>query len=889
MKMKLTALILILVLLCPAFSAMADFSDISGLSCEQDVRFLETLGIVEGFSANEYAPDELLSRAEMVTIALRTMDMSAPGYDGDAIFSDVSEDYWAYYEISAACEMGLVNGVGDGRFAPEQPVSFNQAVKMLVNVLGYGYIAEIKGGYPSGYLELARKLDLDEDITLRGEAEITRGEMATLVVNALNANVAEITGVSLDSEDYFQRISETGEILIKYYLEKDRIEGRVDASYYQSVDGSLAPDDNTVIIGGEVLYAGDSDVEAMIGEDVIAYVDEESDNSPYPEVIFAFSDASEVLKLNSLNTEYDASNNSLLYTNEEGSERKLSLTGADIFVNGVEKLNITGEELKNSDIKYIHNSDGKLFIINSYTDKVVKSVDTEEEVIYLNDGTSVELEDYDRFIIRHKTGRKLDLTEIIRWNILSCYSAGRNSARIFTAVVCDDAAVEGTVDEFSQSGGSREVLVGDKVYTVSDSLDGTIPAVGKDIKFYTNHLGQIACVSNEIVTYKYGYATGIKQKTFTEAAQMRIFTHNGEFKVFTLSEKLKVNGYQVDVSKLESNADFFTFGKFREQLIRYESGSDDVVKSITTCSEGIVGATDRESFGRNFFAEDYAGRWLGTFATKYTVDQDTLYFTVPLYDNPEDKAYKVTPIGDLTHFTSNVSNAYFYDIDEDNVIGVILKVVDISVGDAFNFQSGSVMCGVVSEKKTVYDEDKGAVKALTIINGNAKKLVIIDEQESPMRMTINANAGCSVITNEDDPCYGDTNISYDNVDVGDIMGFMVNEDGVAYDAQMLVRRKYPKVYESLSVDDPSENYSETGYYEWASSTVKHISEHGIIADVNIHSGGPYERLYLKAPNVLAYDSEKNRIQTITWDSIKEGERFSTCDWSIYPSMVLVYR
>ena len=143
MKMKLTALILILVLLCPAFSAMADFSDISGLSCEQDVRFLETLGIVEGYSANEYAPDELLSRAEMVTIALRTMDMYAPDYTGDDIFSDVDGDYWAYYEISAAYEMGLVNGVGDGRFAPEQPVSFNQAVKMLVNVLGYGYIAEI--------------------------------------------------------------------------------------------------------------------------------------------------------------------------------------------------------------------------------------------------------------------------------------------------------------------------------------------------------------------------------------------------------------------------------------------------------------------------------------------------------------------------------------------------------------------------------------------------------------------------------------------------------------------------------------------------------------------------------------------------------------------------
>ncbi|MBQ8588139.1 MAG: hypothetical protein IJ454_01975 [Clostridia bacterium] len=212
--------------------------------------------------------------------------------------------------------------------------------------------------------------------------------MATLVVNALNANVAEITGVSLDSEDYFQRISETGEILIKYYLEKDRIEGRVDASYYQSIDGSLAPDDNTVIIGGEVLYAGNSDIEAMVGEEVVAYIDEESTGSPYPEIIFAFSEASEVLKLNSLNTEYDASNNSLLYTNEEGSERKLSLSGADIFVNGLEKPSLKDIDLGNAQIKYISNSGSKLVLVDAYTDKVVKSVDTEEEVIFLNDGTS---------------------------------------------------------------------------------------------------------------------------------------------------------------------------------------------------------------------------------------------------------------------------------------------------------------------------------------------------------------------------------------------------------------------------------------------------------------------------------------------------------------------
>lgn len=888
MKMKLISFLLVFIMLCPIVPAMATFEDISGLDCEQDVNFLEALGIVEGFTNTQYAPDEVLSRAEMVAIVLRTMNIFASEYNGGTIFNDVSDDYWAYYEICTAYEMGLVSGVGDGMFAPDETVTFNQAVKMLVNVLGYGEIAEHKGGYPVGYLEIAERLDLDHGITLGGEKEITRGEMAILVANALNANVVEITEIGTYNDGYFQKISESGEILIKAYLNKERVEGRVNATYHKSIDGSLAPVENTVVIGNTVFAAGTSDIEQMLGEDVIAYVDMENKSGIYPNVLFVYSEADEVIMLNSVNSDYVGSKNKLVYTDEDGREKSISLSKTEMFVNGIEKLSVTSEDFVNADIKYISNSEEKIVIIDSYIDKAVKRADVENGIIYFNDSAKIAVNDYDRFYISDKNGKALDLSEIVRWNILSYYSASRNGEDIFIAVVADDAAVEGTVDTRRTSGGISEVIISDKVYTVSVTLDGTIPAVGRNIKFYTNRIGQIAYVADSNVDYKYGYITGIKQKTIMEDAQIRVFTDEGEFKIFTLSDKLKVNGNQVNVSNLENNRDFYSSGEFREQLIRYE-GTGDVIKSITTCSDSIVAPSNRKDFGRNYYSDNAGSRWLGTFATKYTVDQDTLYFTVPLYDNPEDKSYKVKPISSLTNFTSDVGKAYFYDIDEDNVIGVILSVVDMNVGDAFDFKQGMTY-GVVSEKETVYDEEMGVVNVLKIIGEkSAEKTIIINDEESPIRMTINANDGCSVITNESDPCYGDVNISYDNVDIGDIMGFKVNDSGVAYDAQMLVRRKYPKMYESLSVENSSEFYSETGYYEWASSTVKHISEIGIIADVNIYNGGPYERLFLKAPTVLEYDSHTDKVNVITWESIIKGERFSTCDWSIYPSIVLVYR
>lgn len=89
-------------------------------------------GIMVGISDTEFAPTAVMTRAEAATIIVRTLNklralleraIPAP-YNQTRIctedFADVHSDAWFYKYVTEACELGLMNGNGDGTFAPEK-------------------------------------------------------------------------------------------------------------------------------------------------------------------------------------------------------------------------------------------------------------------------------------------------------------------------------------------------------------------------------------------------------------------------------------------------------------------------------------------------------------------------------------------------------------------------------------------------------------------------------------------------------------------------------------------------------------------------------------------------------------------------------------------------
>ena len=209
--MKLTrvlslVLALLMVLTMTSFAAsVPTFTDVDeNASYAESVSVLTALKIITGYDDGTFKPDDKIKRSEFAAIITRTLgmgDLSASQAGG--IFTDVPATHWASGYIAMAYQAGIINGMGDGTFAPEEDVTYEQVVKMLVCALGYYPKAASLGGYPTGYMLVANQ----EGVTI-GTAPTAGGSprstVARLVNNALTVPLMDQVVWGKDAT--FQRI-----------------------------------------------------------------------------------------------------------------------------------------------------------------------------------------------------------------------------------------------------------------------------------------------------------------------------------------------------------------------------------------------------------------------------------------------------------------------------------------------------------------------------------------------------------------------------------------------------------------------------------------------------------------------------------------------------------
>lgn len=110
-------------------------------------------------------------------------------------FSDISKYPWAQEPIISLAKLGIVNGVGNGLFLPDNTVSRFEFVKMITGVCGLvnknaqaSYIDLDKTHWSYTYVASAFEmelLDIYSDKIFNGAAPITREEIAYISVKAM--------------------------------------------------------------------------------------------------------------------------------------------------------------------------------------------------------------------------------------------------------------------------------------------------------------------------------------------------------------------------------------------------------------------------------------------------------------------------------------------------------------------------------------------------------------------------------------------------------------------------------------------------------------------------------------------------------------------------------
>lgn len=131
-------------------------------------------------------------------------------------FRDVSASYWANGYIQKAVSLGIISGFGDGTFRPESTLNFNQGIAMLIRSVGLKEVAEKAGGYPNGYLAVARQYNFLTGINVQRTSNLKRYEIAMMIYNyyekdnGLAGETSHISKSSLADGEYSMRISLKG-------------------------------------------------------------------------------------------------------------------------------------------------------------------------------------------------------------------------------------------------------------------------------------------------------------------------------------------------------------------------------------------------------------------------------------------------------------------------------------------------------------------------------------------------------------------------------------------------------------------------------------------------------------------------------------------------------
>jgi len=110
---------------------LASFKDVKGdYWARPPIEHTGTVGMVEGYPDGSFKPDRALTRAELATLLVRARDIDLPDVIGKP-FPDVAKTHWAARYISAAAEMGLVEGYPDGTFRPNNKITRAEGVLVL--------------------------------------------------------------------------------------------------------------------------------------------------------------------------------------------------------------------------------------------------------------------------------------------------------------------------------------------------------------------------------------------------------------------------------------------------------------------------------------------------------------------------------------------------------------------------------------------------------------------------------------------------------------------------------------------------------------------------------------------------------------------------------------
>ena len=172
-------------------------------SYEKQLELLSDLSLLPDTFVDDFKPQKGMSRAEFASLCTAVFNLKE--YDGRAdmtnVFADVISTSRYFEDIMEVSSFGLMTGDGGVNFNPDEKITYEAVVKVIMTALGYDKMAQALGGYPYGYIRLAGDNNITDGISgSTDKGYIIGADIIIMMYNALNVAV-----LSIDCFRYFSK------------------------------------------------------------------------------------------------------------------------------------------------------------------------------------------------------------------------------------------------------------------------------------------------------------------------------------------------------------------------------------------------------------------------------------------------------------------------------------------------------------------------------------------------------------------------------------------------------------------------------------------------------------------------------------------------------------
>lgn len=778
----------------------AKFSDIeAGSKTEAAVTKLVAHNIISGYPDGTFKPDGQITRAEFAAVITRfegiAQNLGADAVTGFADLDNDTQNAWARPYVKAAVDAGIINGFDDGTFRAGEPVTYEQAIKMIICAIDYEIVANSELAklqatnvanitWSSGYIAAANKNNITVGaMTANVTGPATRGTVAILTSNALDApslTVKDDGSVEkVDPEDEEKKLTE--------------LDGIVTGTYYTGLD-EQNPDVSNVQLRiranreEEAYDLADNvlktvDFEDIIGKRVVAYYDN------YERVITSLSVASnnDVTLIEEAMVDRPINGSLIRYETKNGRTESVSLSDYTILWNGkyVESLPNMESNFRNGTIELVEAPGSKVAKITSYDVFVVNSYDKTNSKIYFKYGKTYNGNNFYQFPAKTSdkpeifvNGQKKEFSalSLSAYNVINYMEspAGAEGQAIRKMYVTT-AAKSGKVT--AKLGEEREVELNEQtLYLTNDYADYTPQAGdeekapfenGESYSYYLDYTGQIAAIKYSAASagsYKYGYIVTVGEDDSQYI--VRLITETGADMKYPLKSNVKVDGEKtpddavfdaLEISATTANAAYnnvFTGTSLTyAQPVRYML-SGNSIEAIDTVLTNAGGSADNFTYDVKLSdGQTNATRTtLKNNGTSYSVNSSTIVLYVPDDRRATDDYSKMSPSTAFSIATNR--HIEIFNVDTSTASKTAKFVLVFGSDPTLNFVGASPYMLVTGKG---YSNGKDVLKGF-VSAGTTESEVPVSEDKFKTGLSSNS-------------------VTYDDVDEGDVVRYLKDSSG----------------------------------------------------------------------------------------------------------------